>query len=188
MTTRGWLPGLWLAANAVSASDSGMSQRSSRFCAPIAVANAIMASIACCPGVASMRRFVNSHWKSFARARSKPSRMVAGRERTRRLARSDACMHKAISNCLPASARRTSRYAALPRDLSKTTKSMSGMSDISVASVLPMIQVMRASGQLSCSRRTTASAWQVSPIAESRRTQMCSGFDCRSKSGNITSP
>lgn len=43
-----------------------------------------------------------------------------------------------------------------------------------------MIQVKRVAGQAACSVRSTASVWQVSPIAESRRMQTRAGGDaCR---------
>ena len=45
----------------------------------------------------------------------------------------------------------------------------------SVASILPVIQVMRVVGQARWMTRTSASAWQQSPMAESRRMQMEEG-------------
>lgn len=54
---------------------------------------------------------------------------------------------------------------------------MPGTSPINVASVLPMIHVMPVSGQVSWIERTTARAWQVSPIADRRTTQIFSGGD-----------
>jgi hypothetical protein len=42
------------------------------------------------------------------------------------------------------------------------------MTDMSLASSLPMIQVMRVSGHAACNARSTAAAWHVSPMADSR--------------------
>ncbi len=43
-----------------------------------------------------------------------------------------------------------------------------------------MIQVKRVAGQAACRRRSTASAWQVSPMAESRSRQTLAGGEFRS--------
>lgn len=50
---------------------------------------------------------------------------------------------------------------------------------MSFASTRPMIHVNSAFGQARCIARTTASAWQVSPMAESLRMQTRRGGDCR---------
>ena len=73
-------------------------------------------------------------------------------------------MQSATSNRFPARFERTSLYASRPLFLSKMINSMPGISAISPASVLPMIHVSRVSGHVSCMARTTANAWQVSPI------------------------
>ncbi|VXA76652.1 hypothetical protein AERO9A_10025 [Aeromonas salmonicida] len=59
--------------------------------------------------------------------------------------------------------------------LSKAITSTPGKSANRVASILPVIQVMRVWGQARWMTRTSASAWQQSPMAESRSMQMEEG-------------
>ncbi len=52
---------------------------------------------------------------------------------------------------------------------------MSAISPIRAASSLPITQVMRVSGQWACSVRITGRVWQMSPMADRRRTQISFG-------------
>jgi 3-deoxy-D-manno-octulosonic acid kinase len=55
-----------------------------------------------------------------------------------------------------------------------------------LCSVVPMIQVMRLAGKADCNVRTTGSVWQQSPIADSRRMQIDSGADEKSRDITLT--
>ena len=66
-------------------------------------------------------------------------------------------------------------YSEMPADLLKMINSIFGIWPSNNASILPIIQVIFASGQVSWMLRTTASTWQVSPMADRRRMQIFLG-------------